>query len=124
MSLSSLQFLVALFLLSAIFFYLPGRQWRQGILATCNATFLYLLIPNTVSWIALWLFLLSGYAAAQFLRKRPSNILFSVYLLALIAAFLVIRKYDFVTAVLPESLLASTVSIVGLSYILFRQIHF
>ena len=124
MSLASLEFLVALLLLSAIFFYLPGRQWRQGLLATCNAGFLYLLVPNAESWIALGLFLLSGYVVSLLLRKWPSHILFSIYLIALVAAFLVIRKYDLVTANLPESLAVHAVTIVGLSYMLFRQIQF
>src|ERR1019366_119321 len=86
--------------------------------------FLYLLVPNAESWIALGLFLLSGYAVSLLLRKWPSHILFSVYLIALIAAFLVIRKYDLVTANLPTPLAAHAVSIVGLSYMLFRQIQF
>ena len=110
MSFASLEFLVALLLLSAVFFYLPGRQWRQGLLAACNAGFLYLLVPNAESWIALGLFLLSGYAVSLLLRKWPSHILFSVYLIALVAAFLVIRKYDLVTANLPESLAVHAVS--------------
>ena len=124
MSFASLQFLVALLLLSAVFFYLPGLQWRHGLLATCNAAFLYLLIPNAASWIALGLFLLSGYAVARLLRKWPSYMLLSAYMVVLVGAFLIIRKYDLVTAYLPESLAAHAVSIVGLSYMLFRQIAF
>lgn len=124
MNFASLHFLAALLLLSAVFFYLPTAQWRQGLLATCNAGFLYLLVPNVQSWAALGLFLLSGYAVAQLLRKWPSSILLSAYLVMLVAAFLVIRKYDLVTANLPESLAVHAISIVGLSYMLFRQIHF
>ena len=124
MSFASLQFLVALLLLSAVFFYLPGLYWRQAILSGCNAIFLYLLIPNAASWAALGLFVLSGYGVAQLLRKWPNRIVLSAYMVALIAAFLVIRKYDLVTAHLPESLTVHAVSIVGLSYMLFRQIAF
>jgi len=124
MSVASLQFVAALLLLSAVFFYLPGSQWRQGLLAVCNAAFLYLLIPNGASWVALGLFLLSGYAVAWLLRKWPSHMLLSAYLVALVAAFLIMRKYEFVTANLPDSIAAHAVSIVGLSYMLFRQVHF
>jgi D-alanyl-lipoteichoic acid acyltransferase DltB (MBOAT superfamily) len=124
MSVASLEFLIALLVLSSVFFYLPGPQWRQGLLAACNAGFLYLLIPNAVSWAALGAFLVSGYTIGLVLRKWPSNLLLATYLLVLVAAFLVIRKYDLATANLPESLAAHAVSIVGLSYILFRQIHF
>src|SRR5262249_37888675 len=106
MSFASLQFLVGLLVLSAVVFYLPGGQWRQGLLAICNAAFLYLLIPNAASWVALGLFLLSGYAAGHLLCKRPSHVLLSAYMIVLVAAFLVVRKYDLVTAYLPDSLAA------------------
>src|SRR5262249_21312374 len=121
MSFTSLPFLVALLLLSAVFFYLPW-QWRGRILAAWNAAFLYMLIPNDASWIVLGLFLLSGYAVAQLLCKWPSRLLLSAYIIALVAAFSVIRRYDLVTAELPESLTSHVVGIVGLSYMLFRQI--
>jgi alginate O-acetyltransferase complex protein AlgI len=124
MSFASLQFLVVLLVLSGVFFYLPGQQYRQVLLAVCNAIFLYLLIPNAESWVALGIFLLSGYGVAQILRKWPSYMLLSAYMVALIAAFLVIRKYDLVTTHLPEPLAANAISIVGLSYMLFRQIAF
>jgi D-alanyl-lipoteichoic acid acyltransferase DltB (MBOAT superfamily) len=124
MSVASLEFLVALLLLATVFFYLPGSQWRQGLLAACNAAFLYLLIPNAASWVALGVFLLSGYAVALLLRNWPSRLLFAAYLVMLVAAFLILRKYDLVTAHLPQSLTTHVVSVVGLSYILFRQIHF
>lgn len=124
MNIASLEFLVGLLLLSATFFYLPTVRLRQAVLAACNAGFLYLLIPNAASWIALALFLLSGYAVALLLCKWPSRVLLSAYLVALVAAFLVLRKYDLVAAHLPQSLAMHTASVVGLSYMLFRQIHF
>jgi len=124
MSFASLQFLLALLLLSAVFFYLPGQQWRAGLLAACNAAFLSMLIPNAASWIVLGVFLLSGYAVAWLLCKWRSLMLLSAYIIALIAAFSVLRGYDLITAHLPKSLTAHAVSVVGLSYMLFRQIAF
>jgi D-alanyl-lipoteichoic acid acyltransferase DltB (MBOAT superfamily) len=124
MSVASLPFLIALLLLSAVFFALPGQRWRESLLASCNAGFLYLLIPNVVSWAALGVFLLSGYAMAQLLIKWPSRSLLSAYLIILVAAFAVIRKYGLITAHLPESTALNAISIVGLSYMLFRQIAF
>jgi D-alanyl-lipoteichoic acid acyltransferase DltB (MBOAT superfamily) len=124
MNVAGLQFLLALLLLSAVFFYVPKCQWRQGLLALCNFAFLYPFIPNAISWLALSLFLLSGYLVAHILRKRPSTMLFAAYIVALIAAFGVIRKYDLVTAHLPASFAAHAVTIVGFSYMLFRQIAF
>lgn len=124
MSLPSLQFLVALLLISAVFFYLPGQKWRQGLLAGCNAGFLCLLVPNGASWLALGVFLLSGYGVGRVLSRWPSGLLLSSYLVMLVFGFLVIRKYELVVAYLPGSTAAHAVSIVGLSYMLFRQVHF
>jgi len=116
--------LVALLLVSVVFLYLPGRRSRQGLLALCNAGFLYLLVPNLGSWLLLGSFLLSGYAVALLLRSCPSRILLSSYLVLLVAAFLVIKKYEIVTIFLHSAALVQAVSIVGVSYMLFRQIQF
>lgn len=124
MNVPSLQFLAAIFLLSTTFIVLPGRQSRQILLAACNAGFLCLLIPNAASWAALGVFLLSGYFTARVLEQWPSRILFCAYLVALVAAFLIIKKYEFATLYLPSLIAAHAVSIVGLSYMLFRQVHF
>jgi len=124
MSLASLQFLTALLIVATAFPYLPGLRWRQATLAICNAGFVYLLIPNGASWLALGAFLASGYLTYLLLRKWPSRILLSIYLFLLVTTFLIIRKYEIVTMYLPESTLALAVSIVGLSYMLFRQIQF
>src|SRR5262249_39544986 len=121
MSFSSLQFLAALLLISTFFFYIPRREWRQVLLAACNAAFLAALIPNVFSFIVLTAFLLSGYALGRLLIRRPSNMLLATYLFVLVTAFVIIRKYDLVTAYLPQSFVTHSVSIVGLSYMLFRQ---
>jgi alginate O-acetyltransferase complex protein AlgI len=123
MSVPSLQFLIALLFLSATFVYLPGTHSRQIVLAACNAGFLWLLVPNAGSWAALLVFLLSGYGVARLLQRWPSRALLFSYLICLIAAFLIIKKYEFATFYLPASISAHALSIVGLSYMLFRQIQ-
>lgn len=123
MNIPSLQFLIALLLLSALVVYLPGPKSRQVVLAVCNAVFIWLLVPNAGSWAVLGLFLLSGYAAARLLQRWPSRALLLTYLVLLIFAFLIIKKYQFVTAFLPNSVSAHAWVIVGLSYMLFRQIQ-
>lgn len=125
MNLSSLQVFLALLLLAAVFPHLRRARWRQGLLAACNAGVLYWLIPNAESWLVLAAFLLSGYAVAAALRRgMGGGALLGGYVAALVVAFLVIRKYDFVTAWLPASVAGHAILIVGLSYMLFRQIHF
>ena len=124
MSIPDLQFLIAVLLLSIIFVYLPGQRSRQILLAVSNAGFLYFLIPNFSSLVALGVFLFSGYGAACLLKKWPSGILRFTYLATLVFAFVVIRKYELITLYLPHSIATNAIVIVGLSYMLFRQIHF
>lgn len=125
MNLSSLQVFLALLLLAAVFSYIRNIQWRQGLLAACSAGVLYLLIPNVESWIVLATFLLSGYAVAHVLRRGVGgSVLLGLYVLALVLAFLFIRKYDFMMAWMTTALAGHAILIVGLSYMLFRQIHF
>jgi D-alanyl-lipoteichoic acid acyltransferase DltB (MBOAT superfamily) len=119
-----LEFLLALSLLSATLFRLPGARLRQAVLAACFAGFLYSQIPNPVSWIVLAAFLLSGYVCALVLRRRPSRALFATYIVVLVGVFALLKKYDFLSLMLPQRIFAHPVGIVGLSYMLFRQIHF
>ncbi len=69
-------------------------------------------------------FLLSGYGCALLLRVWSSRIIFSFYLILLIAAFAILKKYGFLRLALTGSALDMGVEIVGLSYMLFRQIQF
>jgi alginate O-acetyltransferase complex protein AlgI len=123
-NLSSLQALLALLTLSVASSFLPDARSRRLLLGVSSAGFLYLLIPNVESWATLVGFLFSGYAVAWALRRGAGLGLLAFYGIALVCAFLIIRKYDFVMAWAPTSLAAHTVVVVGLSYMLFRQIHF
>jgi len=124
MTVSSIEFLVLLLLLSGVFFHLPSNRMKQFVIALCNAGFLYSLIPNPSSWLLLAAFLLSGYAAAAYLRGHPRRSVFTLYLVILLATFIFLQRYDALAYVLPPSMLRHSFRIVGLSYILFRQIHF
>ena len=124
MTVSSLQFLFGLWFLSAIFPHIPLGRARRLVLAVCNAVFLVLLMPNAGSWIVLAVFLLSGYVVAMRLRARPSRLGLAVYLGALVSSFMLLQKYVFLGILLPEKILQHPIAIIGLSYMLFRQIHF
>ena len=124
MSVCSPQFLVALLGVSALFFHLPSRASRRAALAVCNLAFLFLFIPNLRSWLLLALFLASGYVTALVLRRRPSPALLAGYLGLLVGAFLILKRYSFLDLMPLGSLLEHGVRIIGLSYMLFRQIHF
>jgi alginate O-acetyltransferase complex protein AlgI len=122
MTVGSLEFLAVLLLASALFPLVPTLRLRRAFLAVCSAGFLWTLIPNVASWIALAMFILSGYAVAKLLRKWPSLALLWAYLVILLAAFLVLKKYSFLGYFFPV-VLSIPITIVGLSYMLFRQIH-
>jgi D-alanyl-lipoteichoic acid acyltransferase DltB (MBOAT superfamily) len=115
---------VGLLLALAIFHHLPGRQSRQAFLGACNAGFLYLLIPNGVTWLILAAFLLSGYFASMWLKGYPNRLFFGAYLVLLLTSFIFLKKYEFLHLVGSDDILAHPIAIIGLSYMLFRQIHF
>jgi alginate O-acetyltransferase complex protein AlgI len=123
MSVCSIEFLLALLLASGIFFWLPGVRARQLFLATCSGAFLYSHLPDSAAWIALAIFVVTGYAAALILRVYPRGLLLGGYVALVVAAFVVLKQYDFLKAVLPPTVFARTIAVVGLSYMLFRQIH-
>ena len=124
MNVSSIEFVAAVLAGGAFFFYLPTARWRQAIYACCNLAVLCLLLPNAWSAAALAVFLGSGYLVARLLAARPARAVLAAYLALLVAAFAVLKQYDVLRLVLPDALLSHPVRIVGLSYMLFRQIHF
>lgn len=124
MSLSSAEFILALLLLAALFFRLPAGPARRGALIVANALFLWLSLPNVPTWIALALFLGSGWGTGRLLLRRPDGALLPIYLVVMIGVFAVLKKYDVLTYLLPPSILHHPIAVIGLSYMLFRQIHF
>ena len=124
MNVSSVEFVAAVLAAASVFFYLPSVGLRQTVFACGNALAVWLLLPNAWSAAALAVFLLSGYLVARVLAARPSRAVLAGYLAMLVAAFVVLKQYDFLRFLLPGPVLAHPVRIVGLSYMLFRQIHF
>ncbi len=124
MSVSSLEFLIVALLGTAFFFYIPTAPLRRGFLALCNAAFLALLIPNMPTWLMLTAFLLSGYLVAKLFGVWRSPWILGAYILALVAVFVWLKEYAFLDYLLPAWMLTNPFAIVGLSYMLFRQIHF
>jgi D-alanyl-lipoteichoic acid acyltransferase DltB (MBOAT superfamily) len=124
LNIPSLEFLLGLFLLVAVFHALPSATWRRILLTCCNLAFVWFTLPNAQSRLALVLFALSGYVAGRLLQVRPRTAIFSVYITLLVAVFLVLKKYELIGAILPAHVMDHPVVAVGLSYMLFRQIHF
>lgn len=121
MNVASIEYLIAALIGCSFFHYLPSTTIKQAAFTAVNFLVLWLVIPTLSSWLVLFAFLTSGYVAARFLAKRPSTLIFSAYLFGLVVVFVILKRYTF----LPEILqLNSTIKILGLSYMLFRQIHF
>jgi D-alanyl-lipoteichoic acid acyltransferase DltB (MBOAT superfamily) len=136
---SGVEFVAAVLLAAAVFFWLPAVRLRQSLWACGNFFVLWLVLPNAVSLAALAIFLLSGYVVVRVLRRWSSGWLLSGYLAILVAAFLVLKQYAILDWLMPRALMQSSmeilgvpirdgalqhlVRIMGLSYMLFRQIH-
>ena len=124
MNVASFGFLLLVLVGSAFFFALPRGAARRAVLTILNAIFLWTLVPDLTTAGVLAAFLLSGFVAARVAMRWSSRWVLPGYLIALVAAFLVLKRYAFVAFALPAALQTHTVVIVGLSYMLFRQIHF
>jgi D-alanyl-lipoteichoic acid acyltransferase DltB (MBOAT superfamily) len=124
---AGVEFIVAVLAGGALFFHLPTVRLRQFFLAAANLVVLWANLPGRQAgyvFAAELAFVLSGYLVAGILLRYPSSLLLGAYLTALVAAFLVLKKYEFLEPILPANVLQHPIAIVGLSYMLFRQIHF
>jgi alginate O-acetyltransferase complex protein AlgI len=123
MSICSFDWVICFLLASLVFPLFRSGLSRQCFLATCNVAFLVTLVPDVLGWITLCIFLTFGYLVAKMLEMDPRRWILITYLVVLIFAFLVIKQYAFVQALLPSMLFQRTIAVVGLSYFLFRQIQ-
>src|SRR5262249_9281196 len=124
MSVCSVEFVLALLLFAALFFRLPTAGARRAAFAVASALFLAASLPDLASALALALFVLSGFVVAKRLRGRPGRALFTAYAVLLVAAFAVLKRYDALALLLPDALFRHPLAVVGLSYVLFRQLQF
>ena len=124
MSVISFEFVIPIIVLTGFFFYLPGTAWRRVAIVACNAAFLWLVFPDYRSWIAFGAFVLSGYFVGRVLERKRSGIILGIYLTLLVVAFMVLKRYALLWPLLPMSVLNFPIIVTGLSYLLFRQIHF
>lgn len=124
MSVTSLEFLLPLFAGSAVFTLLNGLMVRRVFLTLCSAGFVWLQGPDATHVLTLLAFVLSGFLAARLLQWRRSAMLLALYIVGLTVAFVILKRYAFLTLVGGDSLLAKGIDLVGLSFIFFRQLHY
>ena len=124
MAIASIEFIGLLMLLTAVFFYLPGARSRRLLLSACSIGFIVQFLPNLASAGFLAAFLLAGYAIGCRMRTHPDLRLFALYLLALVSAFAFVQRYAVAEMMLGDAVRSHTVAVIGISFMLFRQIHF
>jgi alginate O-acetyltransferase complex protein AlgI len=120
MELTSLNFF-AFVLAGLILFYLSDSPaYRAFILATLNIVFIASYVDAWWQVLPLAGFLILGYGAIELVRLRPSTGTMAASVVAILAAFIVLKRFSFLgdLPTLPFAYL-----IVGLSYILFRIVH-
>ncbi len=123
MTVCTFSFVFGAFFVAMFFFLLPVPL-RRWIFTLASALFLWTLVPNLSSWATLAAFLVSGWGVAYFVARKPSKSLLTGYLAVLLAAFVVLKKYAILRYFVAGRILEHPIGIVGLSFMLFRQIHF
>ena len=79
MSLTSLEFIMALLVLVGVFHSLPTAGARRDLLTLASFAYVATQLPNIASAITLILFCLSGYFVGAILAKNPRGIIAAIY---------------------------------------------
>lgn len=123
MNVCSIEWLLGLTLVSAVFSLLPSLRQRQGFFALCSFGFLSTQVAGLRAWGVLFLFLGTGFLVAKRLTIKPARRLIFFYLIILVMSFCYIKQYSFFKAFISLNFFPNGLIVVGLSYMLFRQIH-
>jgi len=119
MNTDSLQFLGFATVAACLYNLFHSVWWRQGTLLLANLFFLATFAPGVRACLPLAGFLLLGFLGIQ-AAQRSNRGTFIAFLIAVIAAFVWLKKYAFLPA---DSFLRFSYLTIGLSYILFRVLH-
>lgn len=95
---------------------------RQLAFLTLNLIFVWGLLLGPVGALSTLLFALLGFGLVHLaiLKRRPG---LTFGLVLFVALFVYLRRYDFLEWVLPERLLTSALSVIGLSFLFFKIVH-
>ncbi|HAT73171.1 MAG TPA: hypothetical protein DCS63_10185 [Elusimicrobia bacterium] len=100
-----------------------GSRFRGAVLAAFNTFFLLAFMENAVSLAFLACYSLLVYNLANLLRRPAAKkSLFPVLLFATLL-FLVVKKYEVLSALRLGALLDHRICIIGFSYIFFKHLH-
>ncbi len=124
LSVTTFEFLVAVFAAAAVFPLLKPLWLRQALIVGATGVFIWLQEPEPAQLLTLLGFVLSGYAAGRLLARRPNGLVLTLYIVSLTIAFVILKRYDFLRLVAGDTLISHALDLVGLSFIFFRQIHY
>ena len=116
-SYSFLALVAALLLLSNTF---TAPRSRALSCLGASAIFLASYVDSSLQLLPLSAFMLVGYGSVELLRRTRSAAHLAALLLAVVACFVVLKRYSFVSGLLE---LPFPYLVVGLSYVLFRALH-
>ena len=95
-------------------------EWRSWVLLLANTVFIGSYVNQPLALLPLAAFLLLCFGSIEFVRRSRSGPLFWGSLSAILASFVLLKKFSF----LSESwLLPFPYLLMGLSYVLFRALH-
>lgn len=123
MDIASFFFLIFLAVLAAVFQLIPGKAPRQGLLVAANAVFLFPFINNWQSWAGLAVFVVGGFIMVRLAQARLRGLWLTLFIVGLVAAFLYVKSYDFLSLALSDRVLDHPIALIGISYMLFKLVH-
>ncbi|HZE92723.1 MAG TPA: MBOAT family O-acyltransferase, partial [Rhizobacter sp.] len=116
-SLTFMAFITAVVLLTAA---MPTPAGRSLVLLVANLIFILSHVDKLGQLLPLGAFLLMGYLVIEGVRRIRSSTSLCLGLAGVIATFIVLKKFSFLS---PSLILPFPYLIVGLSYVLFRVLH-
>lgn len=120
MNTASLQFLAFAVFAACIYNLFRSVLWRQCTLLVANLFVLSTYAADPRAFLPFAGFLLLGYAAVKAMQVPATRKAFIPLLIALLGAFVWLKKYSFLPS---ASFLPFSYFTVGISYILFRVLH-
>lgn len=120
MGVLSLGFLALVVAATLGFRLLPWRPARRIVLTVANVAFVASFAKSAVDLLPLVGFLVASWIGIVLLRRKPNALVLGAWLALIVASFVVLKQYAFVT---PLVGFENPLMTVGLSYVLFRVIH-
>lgn len=123
MTTCSIGFLVFCAVLAVVIPLLHRSGPRRAVLAVANLIFLATLVPNKKGAACLAFLVVASYLALRLVRDRPSRWLVPGTVCIAVVAFVFLKRYTFITWMLPQDAWRMVPEVVGISYMLFKFIH-